>query len=179
MEIVQDTKLEVAKKLTPKQQKALMALALGQTNEKAAEAAGVSQSAVAAWLKREEFKRELRSAMERIRSMFEGRIMALASNAAAVVQDLMNATTVVNNKVVPDMELRAKGANLALSAAVKIATRYKELQVEGYAPPAAPLIVFPSGTVMPWNNTQSLKSLPVTIDVEADIVGDEPDNSAE
>lgn len=148
-------------KLTPRQQKAVMLLATGVSNEQAAIAVGVSAGLVSKWLRNEAFRNELRDAMERMRQIFEGRIMSLAANAATVIQKLM---------ADPSLDRQTEGAKMALGAAVRLVARYKELQVEGYVPPPVPLVVFPEGTKMPW----AQPSLPATIaiDVEAEVVDD-------
>lgn len=151
-----------------------MVLATGQKNETAAAAAGVGIRSVQKWMKDPTFREELRQTMERMRQVFEGRVMQLANNAAVVVQEMLTH---------PDMDRRAEGAKLALNAAVRLSTRYKELQMEGYVPPPQPMIVLPPGSRMPWENavrTALPEATPDTIDAEATIVGDgtEPDDKS-
>jgi hypothetical protein len=50
----------------------------------------------------------------------------------------------------------ARGTALAIGAAVRLANRYKELQVEGYAPPLEPLVRFPPDFIPPWANVQPI-----------------------
>jgi hypothetical protein len=107
-------------------------------------------------MKEHEFREELRLAMERMRHQFESRIVGLANNAAVVVQEAMESK---------DLETRMDAAKTAINAAVRMATRYKELQVEGYVPPPQPMIILPPGSRMPWENAPVPTSLP--IDVEA------------
>jgi hypothetical protein len=107
-------------------------------------------------LKDDTFLEEKRLAMERMRHQFESRVMLVANNAMSIVQEAMQAK---------DMETRLKGANLALNAAVRLSTRYKELQVEGYVPPPAPMIVLPSDTKMPWQQKALSAAPPPPADV--------------
>lgn len=150
------------KTVTPKQIKALVILATGGSNEKAAVAASVTPATIRNWTRDETFSEELRLTMERTRHQFESRVMQVANNAMVVVQDAMSS---------PSAEVRLKGANLALNAAVRLSTRYKELQVEGYVPPPTPMIVFPAGTKQPWANTKMLAAPEMPeggiVDVEA------------
>lgn len=110
-------------------------LATGASNERCAMAIGVRPMTISAWMKREDFRMEVRRAMERMRQIFEGRIMGLAANAAVVVERMITSQ---------DMDIQAAGAKLALNSAVRLANRYKELQVEGYVPP--PVFVLPEGS---------------------------------
>ena len=126
--------------LTPKQITALTVLSLGQSHKEAAKEAGVNNNTITLWMKDETFRNELRLYMERRRQQFESRVMQVANNAMVVVQELLTDK---------NQDVRAKGAQLALNAAVRLSTRYKELQVEGYVPPQ-PLVVFPPGTRLPW-----------------------------
>lgn len=135
------------KELSPRQHKAIMALAVGKTQADAAKLAHCRSDTMRTWMKDETFRDELRETMERMRHQFESRIMQVANNASIVVQQML---------VHPDMEIKAKGATLALNAAVRLSTRYKELQVEGFVPQPPPLIVLPEGTKAPWMN----KALP-------------------
>jgi len=158
----------MAKKgLTPKQNRALLVLAAGQTQEAAAQAAGVRRQRVQVWMKEHEFREELRLSMERLRHQFESRIVGLANNAAVVVQEAMEH---------PDLATRMEAAKTAINAAVRMATRYKELQVEGYVPPPTPMIMLPPGSKMPWENAavSVTTPLPETIDVEATEIPEEP-----
>ena len=149
------------KDLAPKQHKALMALAVGKSIGESGKIAKVTSRTMSNWMKDEDFREELRTAMERMRQQFESRIMQVANNAAVVVQEML---------VSPSVEVRAKGANLALNAAVRLSTRYKELQVEGYVPPPRPMIIFPEGTKAPWM-AKALAPAPAqpehVVDVEA------------
>jgi hypothetical protein len=143
--------------ITPKQNKALMALVAGQTNEAAANAAGVSQNTLYRWMKDEKFRDELSLFMQRTRMQFEARINRVANNATVVVQQMLES---------PDISQRAQGAKLALQTASRLASRYKELQVEGYVPPPTPMIVFPEGSKPAWMN----KQLPPAPDPPEDLV---------
>lgn len=165
-------------RISPKQSRAIMALAVGHNVDRAAAESGISPRKLRKLLREETFRRELDTAMAHIRQMFEGRMMSLANNAATVVQDLMVATKKKGDKEIPDLDTRAKGAQLALGAAVKLATRYKELQVEGFAPPAAPLVLFPESMKAPWLNTPQSLPEPV-IDVEAEVVETDDTNEPE
>jgi len=112
-----------------------MLLASGVTNDQAAVAVGVTPSTIRSWLYREDFRLEVRRAMERVRQIFESRMMNLASNAAVVVDKMIADKN-------PDRQ--TEGAKLALNAAVRLSGRYKELQVEGYVPP--PMFLLPAGS---------------------------------
>ena len=129
------------KELSPRQHKAIMALSVGKTQAEASRLAHCRPDTMRSWMKDEEFRDELRDTMERMRHQFESRIMQVANNAAVVVQQML---------MHKDMEIKAKGATLALNAAVRLSTRYKELQVEGYVQAPPPLIVLPEGTKAPW-----------------------------
>jgi DNA-binding CsgD family transcriptional regulator len=126
--------------ISPKQSKALALLAVGQSQAQAAQGAGVNHNTVTNWMRDEKFRAELRLMMERTRQQFESRVMQVANNAMVVVQELLKDG---------DKGIRAKGANLALNAAVRLSTRYRELQVEGAVQPT-PLVIFPDGTRLPW-----------------------------
>lgn len=144
-----------------------MLLATGVSNDQAAAAAGVSANTIRKWMHNEAFRAELRDVMERARQIFESRIMALATNAAVVIQKLMASQ---------DLAQQTEGAKMALNAAVRLVARYKELQVDGYIPPSVPLVVFPEGTKMPWASGPALPPGPAPIDVESKVVDDpEPD----
>jgi len=121
--------------LSPKQHRAIMLLASGATNDQVAVAVGVKIVTVRVWLRNEFFRTEVRRAMERVRQIFESRMMNLASNAAVVVDKM------ISDK---DPDRQSEGAKLALNAAVRLSGRYKELQVEGYVPP--PMFVLPEGS---------------------------------
>ena len=127
--------------ITPKQMKALMVLSVGRSQAEAATAAGVSAKTVAVWMKDEDFLDERRLMMERMRHQFESRVMQVANNAMVVVQDMLSDSS---------KDIRAKGATLALNAAVRLTTRYKELREEGFIAPSNPMIILPADTKMPW-----------------------------
>lgn len=145
------------KDLTAKQTKALMALSVGKSQVEASKLANVREGTMRGWMKDETFREELKMTMERMRGQFEARIMQVANNAAVVVQGMLTDQ---------NAEIRAKGATLALNAAVRLSTRYKELQVEGYVPPPRPMIIFPDGTKPPWMN----KALPPAPEVPEGVV---------
>jgi hypothetical protein len=147
-------------KLTARQQRAVMVLATGATNEQAASLAGVGNGTITKWMHEEDFRQELSRAMERMRQIFESRMIGLASNAARIVQELMD------NQ---DIDRRTEGAKLALNAAVRLVGRYKELQVDGFIPPNVPLVIFPENARMPWT-APALTSGEAPIDVEGDVV---------
>ena len=143
--------------LTPRQIQGLSALSVGSTQGDAAKAAKVNVETVRGWMKEDVFRTELRLSMERFRQQFESRMLLVANNATIVVQKMLNDKSI---------DIQAKGATLALNAAVRLSTRYKELQVEGYIPPPVPMIMLPVGTVQPWANQ---KALPAPVNPE-DIV---------
>lgn len=147
------------KDLNARQYKAIAMLSVGQTYARAAEAAGVKTGTIKLWMSNEKFSNEVRNTSERIREAFQARIFALAQNGAAIVNEMMSSDQ--------NLDRRAEGAKIAIGSAVRLLSRYKELQIDGYAP-TVPMVVFPPGTTMPWAN----KSLPEseTIDVEADVV---------
>ena len=161
----------MAKKgLSTKQTKALALLVAGQTKDQVSTVSGVSIQTLDKWFKDPVFRDELRLALERMRQTFEARVMGLANNAAVVVQDMIADPN--------DKNRQLEGAKLAFNAAVRMANRYKELQVEGYVAPAQPLVVFPTGTKFSWQQplvvppTPTLE-LPDAIDVEAEVVEEE------
>lgn len=161
----------LAKKLTSKQTRAIAIISTGHTIEHAASLVGVKPNAISQWMHNQLFREELDLTMERIRKTFESRVFSLANNSAPIIQKAMEATRfeIMDGKrvEVPDMDRRLEGAKIAMGAAVRLANRYKELQVEGFAPPPQPLVVFPEGTIMPWQNIQG--QLPAqVIDVEAE-----------
>jgi hypothetical protein len=155
--------------INAKQNKALAMLVAGQSQETAAQAAGVTAATMNAWMRDHLFRDELRLALERMRQTFEARVIGLANNAAVVVQDM-----IADNV---DKERQLEGAKLAFNAAVRLSNRYKELQVEGYVAPAQPLVVFPIGTKFPWQNKLAMPVMPLeipeSIDVEATEVTNE------
>lgn len=135
------------KKLTPKQITALDMLSIGQSQALAAKEAKVNQNTLTVWMKNEVFREELRLLMERRRQQFESRVMLSANDGVAVIQRAMSSKD-------EDRALRA--ANSAVNAGVRIATRYKELQVEGYVAPPAPMIVFQAGAPHPIFNPTTI-----------------------
>jgi hypothetical protein len=153
-------------KLTAKQTQALALLSTGQTQDAVADALAIPTSTLALWLKTDLFNEELRIAAERSRQTFESRVFQLANASAGVVGDMIKDTK--------DKERQLEGVKLAFNAAVRLANRYKELQVEGYVAPTQPLVVFPAGTRFPWQNKVVLPmaplEIPETIDVEAEEV---------
>lgn len=160
-------------KLNAKQTQALALLSTGQSQDAVAEAVGIGPSVLSSWLKMELFSEELRLASERARSTFESRVFQLANASAGVVGDMIKDTK--------DKNRQLEGVKLAFNAAVRLANRYKELQVEGYIAPVQPLVVFPAGTQFPWKNKAVLPAMPLeipeTIDVEAEEVIDEGVNN--
>lgn len=158
----------MAKKgLSTKQTQALALLVAGQTKDQVSTVAGVSNKTLEKWFKDPVFRDELRLALERMRQTFEARVMGLANNAAVVVQDMIADQN--------DKNRQLEGAKLAFNAAVRMANRYKELQVEGYVAPAQPLVVFPAGTKFSWQQPlvvppTPMLELPEPIDVDAEVV---------
>jgi len=160
-------------KLTGKQTQALALLSTGQSQDAVAAAIGVPPAMIMGWLKTDLFSEELRLAAERARQTFESRVFQLANASASIVGDMI--------KDDKDKNRQLEGVKLAFNSAVRLANRYKELQVEGYIAPAQPLVVFPAGTQFPWQNKAlpPVKPLeiPDAIDVEAEVMT--PDDGAE
>jgi len=148
--------MEDKKELSPKQGKAIMVLAVGGSHKQAAQVAEVKANTITQWMKDEDFRAELRAMLERTRQRFESRVMIVANNSLATVQEALDSK---------DPVLKLKAAALGLAAATRLASRYKEHQLEGYVPPSTPMIVLPVSTKMPWKQ----KSLPPVdvIDVES------------
>lgn len=156
------------KLLTPKQMKALVALTAGMTQKKAAELAGVSEATINNWLRLNAFHKEFRKAMERMRYEFEARTISAGLDGVAVIHKELNHA---------DVEVRLKAGTALANNAVRVGSRYKELEVSGALPAAQPLVVFPDGTQMPWN----AKPVSVIVDVKArelpEKSGDNEDNN--
>jgi hypothetical protein len=132
------------KTLTPKQIKALVVLSTGSTYKKAAEVAGVSEATIGKWVRLNHFHREFTKAMERMRYQYEARAIAAGQDALAVVhKELQN----------DEAELRLKAGATLVNNATRLGTRYKELEVSGALPAPQPMIIFPTGTTMPWNSS--------------------------
>jgi hypothetical protein len=162
-------------KLTAKQTQALALLSTGKSQDAVSDTLSIAPGVLAQWLKTDLFSEELRLAAERTRQTFESRVFQLANASANVVGDMIGDTK--------DKNRQLEGVKLAFNAAVRLANRYKELQVEGYVAPTQPLVVFPAGTQFPWKNKALLPQVPLeipeTIDVEAEEVIDEGvDNQA-
>jgi len=83
----------------------------------------------------------------------------VANNATVVLQQMLEA---------PDMATKAQGVKLSIQSATRLASRYRELQVEGYVPPPVPMIVFPEGSKPAWMN----KQLPPAPDPPKDLIVD-------
>jgi hypothetical protein len=153
-----------SKDLVPRQHKAIAALLAGHNTEGAAAAAEVKPATIRAWMKEGDFREELRLGQERVRQAFESRLMIGAQKGLGVVYKAMDH---------PNLDTQLEASKIMISSAVRIANRYKELQVEGYIAPAVPLVIFPVGTKLPWANKQLPPAIPVTqfddeaIDVEA------------
>lgn len=161
--------MEKKKKLNPKQVMALNVLALGQSQLQAAKEAKVNNNTLTVWMKDEMFRDELRLLMERMRQQFESRVMIAANDGMSVIQKA------IRNK---DEDRALRAANSAVNAGVRIATRYKELQVEGYVAPLAPMIVFAEGTADPIFNPTKLPEHTVeVIDVTAEEIDGDGDSS--
>ncbi len=157
-------------KLSPKQIKALALLAAGQGPEAVAAEVGVDSGLINVWMKTDLFADELRLAAERVRARFESRVFQLANASANVVGQMIGDEN--------DKNRQLEGVKLAFGAAVRLANRYKELQVEGYIAPVQPLVVFPAGTKFPWQNKTVLPPVPLeipsdVIDVEAEAKTDD------
>lgn len=166
------------KDLSSKQQQALALLVAGQTQETVAHAVKVRPQTVREWLREATFRDELRLALERMRQTFEARMMGLANNSAAVLQEVLADTN--------DKERQLEGVKVVINAAVRLANRYKELQVEGFVAPAQPLVVFPAGTRFPWQRGEMVQPpVPLeieggdVIDAEATEVSDDPADNGE
>ena len=155
------------KNLAPKQLKALVLLASGLSREAVANSVGIQNTTIDEWMKTELFREELRVAAERTRATFESRVFNLANNSAVVVGEMIGDT---KNK-----ERQMEGVKLAFNAAVRLANRYKELQVEGFIAPTQPLVVFPVGTQFPWKNKLSLPQAPLEIPEVIDVESEEVD----
>jgi hypothetical protein len=162
------------KTLAPKQIKAIALLSSGLSQDKVAEEVGVQYNTIVEWQKSDLFREELRITAERARQTFESRVFNLANNSAVIVGDMIQDT---KNK-----ERQLEGVKLAFGAAVRLANRYKELQVEGFIAPTQPLVVFPPGTQFPWKNKAVLPpkplEIPDVIDVEATEAEGPDDGSA-
>jgi hypothetical protein len=157
-------------KLPPDQLKALSLLAAGVSQDAVAGAINVKSSTISQWFSTELFQEELRIAGERARQTFESRVFNLANNSAVVVGDMI--------KDDKNKDRQLEGVKLAFNAAVRLANRYKELQVEGYIAPVQPLVIFPKGTAYSWTNKalplQPLE-IPEVIDIESETPNDEQD----
>lgn len=127
--------------LDPQQQRALVALLAGASNEEAAQVAGVSVSRVGVWRKAEGFQAELRRTMERIRQECEANLLIRLRKSMKTIDDMQAA---VLSDGSPDMEMRAEAAKMILTCGTRMISRYKELHVEGYMPP--PMFIMPAGT---------------------------------
>jgi len=143
------------KKLTPKQTEVLSLLIMGHSIEGAANASGIAPSTIGSWLKIPFFNEEYRLAMERSRQIIENRLMSLAQKA-------MNRTNEFMDSANPDIRLEA--SKIVLNSTVRVLNRYKELQVQGFIAPAQPLVIFPTGTQLPWASKDSLPMLPAMPD---------------
>ena len=151
------TKKKAKRTLSPKQMKALVALTSGQSHKKAAELAGVSEATISNWMRTNLFHKEFTKAMERMRYAFEARVVAAGQDAIAVIhKELDN----------PDVEIRLKAGTSLANNAVRIGSRYKELEVSGALPAQQPMIIFPQDTKMPWNS----KPVEVVVDAKAVVV---------
>jgi hypothetical protein len=143
------------KNLSAKQVAALSLLVGGQTQDQVAATVGTKANTIRDWLKDPTFREELRLAQERMRQIFEARVMGLANNAAVVLGEMIADTE--------DRDRQLEGVKLAFNSAVRLSNRYKELQVEGYVAPAQPLVVFPAGTRFPWQNRLEAPVIPLEI----------------
>jgi hypothetical protein len=146
-----------SKKLTPKQMKALVAIASGLTHKKAAELVGVNENTIGVWTRLPIFSREFQKTMERMRYQFEARVVAAGQDAVAVIHKELD------NK---DVDVRLKAGVALANNAVRVGTRYKELESAGALPSQTPMIVFPAGTVLPWNSTPISVATPDVVDAE-------------
>lgn len=159
------------KDLSAKQYKALAVMGAGGSQDAAALAAKVPQAKMVLWMRDARFRDELRLLTERVRQTFESRVFALANNSAGIVGEMIADNT--------DKNRQLEGVKLAFNSAVRLANRYKELQVEGVIAPAQPLVVFPVGTKFPWQNKIALPPVPLeipeTIDVDAEVVDSDDD----
>ena len=160
------TRTSAVSKLSSKQLSALAVIVGGGTNQQAAEAVGVAPGRISVWLRDETFRDELKRALEKMWQTFESRIAMVGNRGTSIIDTAMSSDD-------PDTKLAA--AKIGVNAAVRMASRYKTLQIEGFVPPPVPLVIFPEGTRMPW----AAPALPVTaqepIDTEAEIVDDDTD----
>ncbi len=124
----------------------------------AANKAGVSTTTIHEWMRNEKFNEEYRLAMERQRSMFESAVIAIAAKGNKVIYEMMDS---------PDPEMKLEAAKISVNSAVRMVTRYKELQVQGFIAPVQPLVIFPAETKLPWAAKAELPMLP---DVPTDII---------
>jgi DNA-binding CsgD family transcriptional regulator len=137
------------RELTPTQVRVLGLLAAGVSEEQAATNTGLSLSTIRRWLRTELFKSEIRHYLERYRQAFEGRIFQIANEGAREIQVAIRDNPDIKADPIEKMfaaKRRLKGAEIAVSAASRILTRYKELQIDDRRP--APMFLIPEGTEM-------------------------------
>lgn len=118
----------------------------------------MSTATIHQWMKEPAFHEEYKLAMERFRSIFESRTVAVAQKAISVI-----------NKFLDDKnpEVKLEAAKIAVNSAVRLSNRYKELEIHGFVAPAQPLVIFPSDAQLPWASKESLPLLP---EVPQDII---------
>lgn len=131
--------LDDAEPLKPKQLKALVALAAGATDEKAADVAGVSRPTIAKWRRLPAFSAALQDHLRLQRDRIQGILGALVQDSERVIRDAMSAT---KDDGATDHATRLRAAEASLSNYNRIAQRVEQ----GAAGAAGPLIVLPPGT---------------------------------
>lgn len=154
----------VITRVTPRQQKAVLLLAAGMSDNLVAEQVGArGPDVIKKWMRSPGFKNELASAREYIRDQFESRMLQLAGRAQVVVKEMMESK---------DMSTKAKGAQITLQATVKLVTRYKEFQHEGVVQ-SSPVLVMPAGTQLYAGSPPSWVSNPSQVlEIPAKVVSD-------
>lgn len=135
--------------------------------------AGITVSTIHEWMRDSKFNEEYRLSMERQRSMFESAVIAIAAKGNKVIYEMMDSK---------DPEMKLEAAKISVNSAVRMVTRYKELQVQGFIAPVHPLVIFPAETKLPWAAKPELPMLPEAptdiIDIEGMPVDDpEPDEN--
>jgi hypothetical protein len=154
--------------LTPRQREAIALLVGGMTQKEAASRVGVNPYTLAHWKDRDEnFRLELARACAEHRQRLESRVIANGDHGTAVIQQALK------GERVPEQQYDS--AKFSVGVAVKALARYKELHVDGPAPPPAPLVVFPGDFRLPWNSPAPALGQGI-IDAEAEVVGSDDDS---
>jgi len=119
--------------VTPRQRLALAVIFQGGTYIEAGAAAGVHEATVRGWLYDDDaFRREHDRLAREQQQRTEALIFSVVPRAVRVVNELL-----------AKPKTQVEGARIGLGNAVRLAARYKHLQVEGYAP--APMFILPEG----------------------------------